>query len=149
MKKGNLIIMGTLAMALAFGLVLAGCEDDSDEGGGGPTTPSLSDFKGTYSGSFTPTASSLTVTEDSLKVGTTEITGVTTSTGGSVTGGDSWVYLNAGGKKIGIALSASSVKQVYLGESAVNTAKSSLSAIGVNPSGIENGTITGTGQKAG
>jgi hypothetical protein len=34
MKKNKLFIMGMLAVMLAFGLVLAGCKTDSDDGGG-------------------------------------------------------------------------------------------------------------------
>jgi hypothetical protein len=145
MKTKRFFLFGLPAVLLALGLVLAGCDDgsDDDSDSGGPA--SLSDFAGTYTGGFTtPTETTLTVTENSLAAGSVTISSVTTSEGGTGSSGVTWVYLNAGGNKIGIACDmGGGVKTVYLGTAIV----AAVSGLSPTPSGISNGAIIGMGTK--
>jgi hypothetical protein len=48
MKKSKLFLLGMAAMALTFGLILAGCGDGADggdDGGGGTPAPTATTFK--------------------------------------------------------------------------------------------------------
>jgi hypothetical protein len=142
--------LGMLVTVLAFGLVMTGCEQDDEDDGGGSGPLALSAFEGTYNGSFTPTGTSLTVGNDSLKAGGTTISSVTTSVGGSITGGGSWVYLEAGGKKIGIATLQTGLKAIYLGKSVISNAQTSFEPLGITAKSddITDGSITGVGTKS-
>jgi hypothetical protein len=155
MKTKRFFLFGLPAVLLAvsasltLGLVLAGCGDDDEEdgdgGGGGATLP---DYAGTYTGTFNQSKSPLvlTVTADSLSINdsaTTTISSVTTSAGGS-TDYFSWVYLNAGGAKIGIAVEGTVVNMIYLGTASVAGFIPHNDPI-PEPSDITDGAITGSG----
>ncbi|MDR1231212.1 MAG: hypothetical protein LBK61_07410 [Spirochaetaceae bacterium] len=152
MKTNRFFLFGLLAVLLALGLVLAGCggdDDDDSNGGGGPAT--LSDYAGDYPGAFNQESYTLTVTANSLAINdpaTTTISSVTTSEGGTY--GTpvpySWVYLNADGKKIGIAVEGTNRKNIYLGQTAVNSFTQYNDTTPAT-TGIQEGTITGFGTK--
>jgi hypothetical protein len=56
----------------------------------------------------------------------------------------SWVYLKAGGKKIGVALSAGiDTKMIVLGATSISAFEEALFMFGVVPSGVVDGAITG------
>jgi hypothetical protein len=158
MKKQGLVL-AMLAMALTFGLVLAGCgeADDGDDDSGGL---SLSDFVGTYEGTggagpkFTANGTTdltLTVTADSLiaKSGETVVTtipSVTTPEGGDVPGNHGkWLYLVADGKKIGIAYMRSGGPMgIWLGEDAIVWLPEPNIDASIKDA-VEDGAITGSG----
>jgi hypothetical protein len=147
MKTKRFFLFGLLAVLLATSLVLTGCGEDDGDGDGGGGTATLSDYAGTYTGTFSPSATVLTVTANSLSINdstTTTISSVTTSAGGTFGKGYSWVYLNADGAKIGIATEAGSVNAIYLG-----TTSTASFADYNNPtpelSDITDGAITGRG----
>jgi hypothetical protein len=166
MKKQGLVL-AMLAMALTFGLVFAGCgeADDGDDGSGDkPLT--LSDFVGTYgngpvydNGLFTVKDVSggydLTVTANSLIAKSTDgattagtISGVTTEGGGDIPGNrGKWLYLVAGGKRIGVAYKANGgTLFIYLGKTATTTFEYVNDSL-VSTEGVEDGAITGIGGK--
>jgi hypothetical protein len=153
MKTKRFFIFGLPAVLLALGLVLAGCGDDDDDSSSPPDeSAGLSAFAGVYTDGFFTTeagnGTTLTVTADALAVddpSTTTISPVTTSVGGTASGNASWVYLNAGGKKIGIAYVAGSVKVIMLGVAKV-TSFSNYNDPVPAIEGIEDGTIIGSAE---
>jgi hypothetical protein len=132
MKKNRVFMMETLAVMLAFGLVLAGCKTDADDDNGGPGGITLEGLAGEYSfrdNYYTKHTLSVTVTGSTLTLTLNETTipGVTIATGGSAKTNfgspGTWVYLvNSKSEKIGVAFfvpySNTTDKNIYLGKAA-------------------------------
>jgi hypothetical protein len=153
MEKNKRFMMGTLALMLVFGLVLAGCKTDADDD---PIPITFATFTGDYD--FTgAVAGKLAVdgAKGTLTFDKTTISGVTIADGGSLqyssaegelTG--TWFYLVKDKDNIGIvALMSDGTQQgkvICLGTVVVAGFKS-MYTLTPEPKNITDGTITGMG----
>jgi hypothetical protein len=144
MKKSTLFLTGMAALLLSFGLILTGCSTDADDPNNpdnGGSTLQLSHFDGEYyfverdDHDNISRENPLTVngTNGTLTVGEKIISDVTTAAGdhfGDMGGRyNTWVYLVAGGNKIGLAVSASDgSKDIRLGIRAADCVKTIAAA---------------------